>query len=66
MTTALIIGGALLVGMGLVASQLFRLKDWLNRQPPPNPDGADGPAGPAGQDAVGSDEASPPNQQQLD
>ena len=24
---------ALLVGLGLVASQLFRLKDWLNRQP---------------------------------
>lgn len=35
MTTALIVGGALLVGLGLVASQLFRLKDWLNRQPPP-------------------------------
>lgn len=38
MTTALVIGGALLVGVGLVASQLFRLKDWLNRQPPPDPD----------------------------
>jgi hypothetical protein len=37
MTTALIIGGALLVGMGLVASQLFRLKDWLARQPIPEP-----------------------------
>jgi hypothetical protein len=37
MTTALIIGGALLVGMGLVASQLFRLKDWLKRQPIPQP-----------------------------
>lgn len=35
MTTALIIGGVILVGLGLVASQLFRLKDWLNRQPPP-------------------------------
>ena len=34
MTTALIVGGLLLVGLGLVASQLFRLKDWLNRQPP--------------------------------
>jgi hypothetical protein len=33
MTTALIVGGFLLVGMGLVASQLFRLKDWLNRRP---------------------------------
>jgi hypothetical protein len=39
MTTALIVGGLLLLGVGLVASQLFRLKDWLNRQPPPNPDG---------------------------
>ncbi|MCW1959915.1 MAG: hypothetical protein KIH64_015485 [Mycobacterium sp.] len=38
MTTALIVGGLLLVGVGLVASQLFRLKDWLNRQPPPDPD----------------------------
>ena len=35
MTTALIVGGLLLVGVGLVASQLFRLRDWLNRQPPP-------------------------------
>jgi hypothetical protein len=38
MSTALIIGAVLLVGMGLVASQLFRLKDWLKRQPPPDPD----------------------------
>lgn len=38
MTTALIIGGALLLGVGMVSSQLFRLKDWLNRQPAvPNP-----------------------------
>ena len=35
MTTALIVGGLLLVGVGMVSSQLFRLKDWLNRQPPP-------------------------------
>ena len=34
MTTALIIGGLVLLGMGLVASQLFRLKDWLKKQPP--------------------------------
>lgn len=34
MTTALIVGGLLLVGVGLVASQLFRLRDWLNRRPP--------------------------------
>ncbi|MEX0581717.1 MAG: hypothetical protein WD228_11550 [Mycobacterium sp.] len=42
MTTAVIVGGAVLVGMGLVASQLFRLKDWLARQPPPPPQGEDG------------------------
>ena len=36
MTTALIVGGLLLVGLGLVASQLFRLKDWLAKQPPPS------------------------------
>ena len=53
MSTALIIGAALLVGMGLVASQLFRLKDWLKRQPPPDPDGESIP---------GPDEPSPPNQ----
>ena len=35
MTTALFIGGLLLLAVGLVASQLVRLKDWLNRQPPP-------------------------------
>ncbi len=34
MTTGLIIGGLVLAGLGLVASQLFRLRDWLNRQPP--------------------------------
>ena len=37
MTTALIIGGLVLVGLGLVASQLIRLKDWLDRQPPVQP-----------------------------
>jgi hypothetical protein len=45
MTTALIVGGLLLVGVGLVASQLFRLKDWLNRQPPPPPDDQERPPG---------------------
>jgi len=44
MTTAVIIGGVLLVGVGMVASQLFRLKDWLNRQPTPPAEG-DGPTG---------------------
>ena len=42
MTTALIVGGLLLVGLGLVSSQLLRLKDWLARQPPP-PDNPDEP-----------------------
>ena len=46
MTTALIVGGLLLLAVGLVSSQLFRLKDWLNRQPAiPNPEpGTDDPA----------------------
>jgi hypothetical protein len=34
MTIAIVVG-LLVVGIGLVLSQLFRLKDWLNRQPPP-------------------------------
>ena len=37
MTTAVIVGVLLLLALGLVASQLFRLKDWLNRQPPAAP-----------------------------
>lgn len=37
MSTAWIVGGLLLVGIGMVSSQLFRLKDWLARQPPPAP-----------------------------
>ena len=36
MTIAIVVG-LLVVGLGIVASQLFRLKDWLNRQPPPPP-----------------------------
>lgn len=52
MTTALIVGGLLLVGVGLVASQLIRLKDWLNRQPPPN-----GDEDPAAGDQPGTGEA---------
>ncbi|MBB3748967.1 hypothetical protein FHT44_001428 [Mycolicibacterium sp. BK634] len=34
--TIWIVVGLLLVGLGLVASQLFRLKDWLNKPPPPS------------------------------
>ena len=49
MTSGLIIGGLLLVGVGMVASQLFRLKDWLNRQPPPPPDEEAQPNPPAPQ-----------------
>jgi len=37
MTTAVIVGGVVLLALGLVASQLFRLRDWLNRQPPVPP-----------------------------
>ncbi|WP_328362627.1 hypothetical protein OG976_12630 [Mycobacterium sp. NBC_00419] len=37
MTIAIVVG-LLLVGLGIVASQLFRLRDWLNRQPPPPAD----------------------------
>lgn len=40
MTTALIVGGLLLLAVGLVASQLVRLKDWLNRRPPPEQPGS--------------------------
>jgi hypothetical protein len=39
MTTGLIVGALLLLAVGLVSSQLFRLKDWLKRQPAiPNPE----------------------------
>lgn len=34
--TIWIVLGLLLVGLGIVASQLFRLKDWLNKPPPPS------------------------------
>lgn len=34
--TIWIVLGLLLVGLGIVASQLFRLKDWLNRPAPPS------------------------------
>ena len=36
MTIAIVVG-VLVLGVGLVLSQLFRLKDWLNRQPPVPP-----------------------------
>ena len=39
--TYVIVGGLALVAVGLVASQLFRLKDWLNRQPIPQPSDPD-------------------------
>ena len=37
MSAAVIIGAVLLIGVGLVASQLVRLKAWLDRPPPPAP-----------------------------
>lgn len=39
--TYVIVGGLALVAVGLVASQLFRLKDWLDRQPIPQPSDPD-------------------------
>lgn len=35
MTIAIVVG-LLLVAVGTVASQLFRLKDWLDKAPPPS------------------------------
>lgn len=32
MTTFLIVGGLMFLAVGMVASQLLRLRDWLNRQ----------------------------------
>ena len=55
MTTALIIGGVLLLGMGMVASELFKLKDWLKKQPAipnPEPDAAAGPDATPGPDVT--------------
>ena len=52
MTTWLILGGVLLLAVGLVSSQLFRLKDWLARQPAipnPEPDRPEDPDGGAPQ-----------------
>jgi hypothetical protein len=34
--TIWIVLGLLLVGLGIVASQLFRLRDWLNKPAPPS------------------------------
>ena len=55
MNEALIIGAVLLIGIGLVASQLIRLKEWLDRQPPPEAlEPPEPPAGP-GRDSGDSD-----------
>lgn len=43
MTTFFIVGGVLLLAIGLVASQLFRLKDWLDRQPAVPPSDPEAP-----------------------
>ena len=66
MTTALIIGGVLLLGMGMVASELFKLKDWLKKQPAvPNPEPDVGteatPGLAAAGDAETPDETEPPS-----
>ena len=47
MTTAVIVGVLLLIALGLVASQLFRLKDWLDRQPTVEPGEPEIPPPPA-------------------
>lgn len=36
MTVAIVVG-LILVAVGLVSSQLFRLRDWLNKAPPVDP-----------------------------
>ncbi len=43
LVTIAIVVGLLVVGLGIVASQLFRLRDWLNKPPPPteHPDDPD-------------------------
>ncbi|MGY4708163.1 hypothetical protein ACXDF8_01095 [Mycolicibacterium sp. CBM1] len=45
LVTIVVVVGLLLVGLGIVASQLFRLKDWLKKAPPPpqHPDSPDDP-----------------------
>ncbi|MBJ7336904.1 hypothetical protein [Mycolicibacterium sp.] len=37
MTAVIVIVVALLLGIGLVVSQLARLKEWLAKAPPPEP-----------------------------
>jgi len=41
--TVVIVVGLLLAALGLVSSQLFRLRDWLNKAPPVDPHHADRP-----------------------
>ena len=42
MTVAIVVG-LLLVALGLVSSQLFRLRDWLNKAPPADPNRTEHP-----------------------
>lgn len=37
LTAVIVISIALLIGAGLVVSQLVRLKEWLGKAPPPPP-----------------------------
>lgn len=60
MNEALIIGAVLLIGIGLVASQLIRLKEWLDRQPPPEAlEPSEPPAGPGQNPSDSSDPSDP-------
>lgn len=45
MTVAIVVG-LLLVAVGLVSSQLFRLRDWLNKAPPVEPRHTEHPVDP--------------------
>ena len=43
MTAVVVISIALLLGVGLVVSQLVRLKEWLGKAPPPDPETTEPP-----------------------
>jgi hypothetical protein len=43
LTAVIVISIALLLGAGLIVSQLARLKEWLGNAPPPDPDPTEPP-----------------------
>jgi len=43
LTAVVVISIALLLGAGLIVSQLARLKEWLGTAPPPGPDSTEPP-----------------------